>query len=214
MPQALTDEQRQFAAENHNLIYKYLWDRRLEIDDYYDIAVFGYLRAVKRYLTEPWLHRYQFSTVAWYAMRQNIASFHRAEERRKETEQKYLKTLRTSPPDPFEELKAKLLLHDLAAVSSKEQYALASILLELAHNRAASKNFSHETQKLLYQIKAHPATRSRYTRCCEYLHRFYTEEKPPNMKYEEWVKRRLTEKQVLSYLRRTLRKQNRKPEWM
>ena len=53
MPQALTDEQRQFAAENHNLIYKYLWDRRLEIDDYYDIAVFGYLRAVKRYLTEP-----------------------------------------------------------------------------------------------------------------------------------------------------------------
>ena len=63
MPQALTDEQRQFAAENHNLIYKYLWDRRLEIDDYYDIAVFGYLRAVKRYLTEPWLRRYQFSTV-------------------------------------------------------------------------------------------------------------------------------------------------------
>ena len=29
---------------------------------------------------------------------------YRAEERRKETEQKYLKTLRTSPPDPFEEL--------------------------------------------------------------------------------------------------------------
>lgn len=130
MPQALTEEQRQFAAENHNLIYKYLWDRRLEIDDYYDIAVFGYLRAVRRYLTEPWLRRYQFSTVAWHAMRQNIASFHRAEERRKETEQKYLKTLRTRPPDPFEELEAKLLLHDLAAVSNKEQYALASMRLQ------------------------------------------------------------------------------------
>ena len=45
-PQALTEEQRHFAAENHNLIYTYLWDRRLEVDDYYDIAVFGYLRAV------------------------------------------------------------------------------------------------------------------------------------------------------------------------
>ena len=88
----------------------------------------------------------------------------------------------------------------------------ARILLELSHSRAASKNFAYESQKLLYQIKAHPVTRSRYARCCEYLHRFYTEEKPPNMKYEEWVKRRLTEKQVLSYLRRTLRKQNRKPE--
>ena len=86
------------------------------------------------------------------------------------------------------------------------------ILLELAHNRAASKNFAYETQKLLYQIKAHPATRSRYTRCCEYLHRFYTEKQPANMKYEEWVKRRLTEKQVLSYLRQTLRKQNQMPE--
>lgn len=88
----------------------------------------------------------------------------------------------------------------------------ARILLELSHSRAASKNFAYESQKLLYQIKAHPVTRSRYARCCEYLHRFYTEEKPPNMKYEEWVKRRLTEKQVLSYLRRALRKQNRKPE--
>jgi len=88
----------------------------------------------------------------------------------------------------------------------------ARILLELSHSRAASKNFAYESQKLLYQIKAHPVTRSRYARCCEYLHRFYTEEKPPNMKYEEWVKRRLTEKQVLSYLRRTLQKQNRKPE--
>lgn len=129
-PQALTEEQRQFAAENHNLIYTYLWNRRLEVDDYYDIAVFGYLCAVKRYLTEPWLRRYQFSTVAWHAMRQSIASFHRAEERRRETERKYLKTLQARPPDPFEELEAKLLLHDLAAVSSQEQYDLASMRLQ------------------------------------------------------------------------------------
>ena len=128
--QTLTEEQRQFAAENHNLIYTYLWNRRLEVDDYYDIAVFGYLRAVKRYLTEPWLRRYQFSTVAWHAMRQSIASFHRAEERRRETERKYLKTLQARPPDPFEELEAKLLLHDLAAVSSQEQYDLASMRLQ------------------------------------------------------------------------------------
>ena len=130
IPQVLTEEQRQFADENHNLIYTYLWDRRLEIDGYYDIAVFGYLRAVKRYLSEPWLRRYQFSSVAWHAMRQSIASFPRAEERRKETERKYLKTLRARPPDPFEELEAQLLLHDLAAVSSKEQCALASMRLQ------------------------------------------------------------------------------------
>lgn len=129
-PQTLTEEQRQFAADNHNLIYTYLWERQLGVDDYYDIAVFGYLRAVKRYLTEPWLRCYQFSTVAWHAMRQSISSFHRAEERRKETERKYLKTLQVRPPDPFEELEAKLLLHDLAAVSSQEQYSLATMRLQ------------------------------------------------------------------------------------
>lgn len=88
----------------------------------------------------------------------------------------------------------------------------SQILLELAHSRDTSKNFPYESQKLLYQIKAHPATREHYARCCEYLLRFYTEKQPLNMKYEEWVKRRLTEKKVLYYLRRTLRLQNRKPE--
>ncbi len=128
--QALPEAQRQFAAENHNLIYSYLWERKLEIDDYYDIAVFGYLRAVKRYLTEPGLCGYQFSTIAWRAIRQSIASFHRAEERRENTERKYLSTLRSRSPDPFEELEAKLLLHDLAAVASHKQYALATMRLQ------------------------------------------------------------------------------------
>ena len=86
------------------------------------------------------------------------------------------------------------------------------VLLELAQQRHTSKNFPYITQKLLYQIKVHPATRDQYARCCEYLHRFYTEKQPPNMKYEEWVKKRLTEAKVLSYLRRALRRQNRKPE--
>ena len=88
----------------------------------------------------------------------------------------------------------------------------SQVLLELARKRSTSKNFSYEAQKLLYQIMVHPATRDQYARCCEYLHRFYTEEQPPNMKYEEWIKKRLTEGKVLSYLRRALRKQNQKPE--
>ncbi len=86
------------------------------------------------------------------------------------------------------------------------------VLKELAQRHHASKKFIYETQKLLFQIKAHPATRRQYTRCCEYLHRFYTQRQPPNMKYDVWVKKRLTENKVLSYLRRVLRKQNQKPE--
>lgn len=86
------------------------------------------------------------------------------------------------------------------------------VLLELAKEHNASKDFAYQTQKLLYQIKAHPATREQYAKCCEYLHRFYTQEMPDKMDYKEWQRVRLTETKVLSYLRRALRRQNRKPE--
>lgn len=85
------------------------------------------------------------------------------------------------------------------------------VLLELARGSHTSQKFTYETQKLLYQIKVHPAVRDRYMKCCEYLHRFYTQRRPEEMSYEVWERTRLTENKVLSYLRRTLKKQNAKP---
>ncbi len=86
------------------------------------------------------------------------------------------------------------------------------VLLELAKEHSTSKGFSYQTQKMLYQIKVHPATQDRYAKCCEYLHRFYTQERPADMDYKEWQRIMLTEAKVLSYLRQALRKQNKKPE--
>lgn len=95
--------------------------------EYYDIAALGYLSAVWRYYAMPELRRYAFSTVAWRSMEQSIASFHRAETRRLETERRYVETAWTPPSDPMEEMEARLILHDLAAVSSPEQYEMASL---------------------------------------------------------------------------------------
>ena len=88
----------------------------------------------------------------------------------------------------------------------------SQILLELARASNTPSGFVYQTQKLLYQIKAHPATKEFYAKCCEYLHRFYTQKQPKDMDYKEWQRVRLTEAKVLVYLRRALRKQNRKPE--
>lgn len=129
-PAALTDEQRRFAAEHHNLIYVFLRENSREAGEYYDIAALGFLGAVKRYLLKPELRQYAFSTIAFRAMRSSITSFHRAEAQRIESERRYLETQPCRQPDPFEELEARLLLHDLALVSSKEQYALASMRLQ------------------------------------------------------------------------------------
>lgn len=60
----LTDEQRDYAAEHHALVYKFLKDNHLPMDEFYDVVIFGYLRAVRRYLTEPALRQYKFTTIA------------------------------------------------------------------------------------------------------------------------------------------------------
>lgn len=125
---ALTEKQRRFAAENHELIHSFLnrwgWDER----EYYDIAAFGYLSAVRRYLSQSELRRHAFSTIAWRAMGQSIASFRRAEARRRNTERRY--TAAVQRTDPMEELEARLFLHDLAFTASPEQYQLASLRLQ------------------------------------------------------------------------------------
>ena len=123
----LTEEQRQFAADNHDLIYSFLQEQALDINCYYDVAVFGYLRAVERYLTDSKLRRYQFSTVAWRAMRQSVLSFYRSEVRQMESEQRYREQHRH--PDPFETLDVDLFFRKLAAVSSREQYSFAMLRL-------------------------------------------------------------------------------------
>lgn len=64
----LTAEESAFAEENHDMIGTYLRVHRLPFDDFYDIAVFGYLRAVRKYLARPELREYMFSTIANRAM--------------------------------------------------------------------------------------------------------------------------------------------------
>lgn len=125
---ALTEEQRRFAALNHGLIYSFLNERKWEESEYYDIAAFGYLSAIRRYLTQPKLQQFAFSTIAWQAMERSISYFQQKETRRLEAERRYLETAHRA--DPMEELEARLVLHDLASSSSPEQYQLAALRLQ------------------------------------------------------------------------------------
>ena len=74
----LTPEQSDFAAEHHNLIYSYLNKRHLPEDEFYDIAAFGYLRAVRKYFEREDLRAYKFSTIAYPCMQSEIGSYYRS----------------------------------------------------------------------------------------------------------------------------------------
>ena len=78
----LNETQRIFADKNHNLVYKFLHEKNLPASEYYDIVIFGYLRAVQRYLADPNLAGYSFSTVAWRAMEGEVVNTHRTDKRR------------------------------------------------------------------------------------------------------------------------------------
>lgn len=78
----LTREQQTFAEEHHNLVYAFLRDKKLRADDYYDVIVFGFLRAVQKYLLREDLRsQYAFSTIAWRAMECNLSNHYQAQSR-------------------------------------------------------------------------------------------------------------------------------------
>lgn len=60
----LTDNQREFATENHNLIYSFLIRMDLQIDDWYDIVALGFLNAISAFDDK----KAKFSTYAYKCM--------------------------------------------------------------------------------------------------------------------------------------------------
>ena len=129
----LNDTQRIFAEKNHNLVYKFLHEKNLPASEYYDIVIFGYLRAVQRYLTDPNLAGYSFATVAWRAMEGEVVNTHRTDKRRFRVirfvrpRQSYTGHL-TRRPTPTEtdeealrESEVALLLHALAKRVTPQQ---------------------------------------------------------------------------------------------
>jgi DNA-directed RNA polymerase specialized sigma24 family protein len=73
----LNDEQRQFAEENHNLVYAFLHEKELPEDEFYDVVIFGYLQAVYEYTTKPLVQKYSFSTIAWRRMDSRLSNHYR-----------------------------------------------------------------------------------------------------------------------------------------
>ena len=74
----LTDAQRDFAADNHDLLLQYLRVKGLSEDEFYDIAVFGYLKAVQIYNQQPELQAYSFKTIAYKRMYAAIWNYFRS----------------------------------------------------------------------------------------------------------------------------------------
>lgn len=70
----LTEEEKTFSVENHNLLFWYIRRYRLDKDEWYDIPIIPYLTTIKKYFSIPRLQQYAFSTIlkkSFDSVRQN-----------------------------------------------------------------------------------------------------------------------------------------------
>ena len=78
----LSEKQKRFAEEHYGVLESFLKRRGLSFEDYYDIVVFRFLRAVKQYDEREDLKRYAFSTIANNHMRSALGHYFEKEKRK------------------------------------------------------------------------------------------------------------------------------------
>lgn len=94
----LTRDEAAFAAEHHNLIFRYMQTKHLNKNEYYDIIVFGFLNGVKKHFRRSDLEQYSFTTLAWKSMNSAYSNYVRSQNADKR------KAIVLSIHEPFEDL--------------------------------------------------------------------------------------------------------------
>lgn len=81
----LTEEEKEFSAapENYNLFFKYMRIHKLDPEEWYDILILDYLRAVKKYLSIPRLQEYKFGTILFKVLDTGRLHYFRAKNTQK-----------------------------------------------------------------------------------------------------------------------------------
>lgn len=89
----LTPEEQAVAERNYWIVHHFLQSQKLSQDEWFDVVIFRYLLTVERWFRQPKLYRYEFSTIAWSAMRSAVG--HEREKQRRQ-----IKTVSLSDPVP------------------------------------------------------------------------------------------------------------------
>lgn len=131
-----TKEYNQFVTEHHGLVFSFLNSRGLDENDLYDVVIFGFLTAVKNYLTIPELNqKYEFSTIAYKSMRSELNKYYISQNRQKrkaytvsleadfygDGEILSLQEIVSAPDSSMIDFETELLLLELASKVSKRE---------------------------------------------------------------------------------------------
>ena len=130
----MTQEEREFAEQKHDLVIDFLRYRHLPMDDFYDIVIFGYLSAVQQYFRNP-PAGVAFEAMAVRAMKDSIlreGEYHTRAKRSGVTVS--LDDAGSTLTDPKQnterQVEGKALLEQAASVATPREARIIGLLLD------------------------------------------------------------------------------------
>ena len=135
----MTNEEREFAEQNHDLVIDFLRCKRLPMDDFYDVVIFGYLSAVQQYFRKPPIG-VEFQAMAFRAMRDSVLREGEYNSRTKRLS--YIVSLEdldshgthATIPDPRQDterqVESKALLEQAVSVATPREASILRLLID------------------------------------------------------------------------------------
>jgi len=130
----MTTEEREFAEQNHDLVMDFLRCKRLPMDEYYDVVIFGYLSAVQQYFRNP-PSGVTFKAMAFRAMKDSILLEREYRTRAKRSGctvdfDEIGGTLADPRQDTERQIEGKALLKQAASVATPREAKIIGLLLD------------------------------------------------------------------------------------
>ncbi len=159
MMHPMNDTQRRFAEKNLSLVDDFLREMKLPRNQYYDIVIFGYLRAVQDYCESPALQLYSFSTIARKRMNREVSDYNKYLAAKKnayhtvglqdlvsENSDLCWEDVLTDHTDIWDQLKTELILHELAQNLPRREMRIIGMKLrgDKMHDIAKSEHLTFQ----------------------------------------------------------------------
>ena len=132
----MTQEEREFAEQKHDLVVEFLRRRHLPMNDYYDIVIFGYLSAVQQYFRDPPIG-VEFRAMAFRAMKDSIlreSEYHARAKRCGYTvsldTEGYHSTIPDQKQDVERQAERRALLEQAATVATPRESKIINLLID------------------------------------------------------------------------------------
>ena len=132
----MTQEEREFAEQHHDMVIDCLRCKRLPMDDFYDIVIFGYLSAVQQCFRNPPIG-VEFKAMAFRAMKDAVlrdGEYNARAKRCGYTVSLDIEGHHSTIPDPKQDIarqaEGKALLEQVASVATPKEAKIIRLLVD------------------------------------------------------------------------------------